>query len=307
MKEKFIAKAFAPESEVMIAQLNKIIDDYAAKGYRLSLRQLYYQLVARDLTENTVQAYKRIGDLVSNARLAGRIDWAMIEDRNRETIVPPMWESPAQIVEAAASQFAIDRWKDQNWHVEVMVEKAALEGVLIPVCRKLGIRFSANRGYSSSSAMYETGKRLARMSGIHGKSICILYLGDHDPSGIDMTRDVLERLELFSGGYQIVDVKRLALNMDQVEALHPPENPAKTTDSRAEKYIAEFGESSWELDAVSPEQLDQLVTDAVIALRDEGAWQHALAAEDAMKKELQGFAKSYRSKHYGEDGYAFQD
>lgn len=301
MKEKFVDKTFSPESEATIVQLNRIISDYAAKGYRLSLRQLYYQMVARDLVENTLQSYKRMGDLVSNARLAGRIDWEMIEDRNRETITPPMWSSPDQIVEAAAAQFAIDRWQDQAWHIEVMVEKAALEGVLIPVCRRLGIRFTANRGYSSSSTMYETGKRLERMSGIHGKRICILYLGDHDPSGIDMTRDVLDRLNLFSGGYQLVEVQRLALNYDQVEALHPPENPAKTTDSRAAKYIAEFGESSWELDAVSPEQLAQLVTEAVVSLRDEDAWQHALAAEDAMRKELQGFVKSYRKKHKGAD------
>lgn len=295
MKEKFIEKEFSATSEALIVELNQIITQYAAKGYRLSLRQLYYQMVARDLIENTIQSYKRIGGIVSDARLAGLIDWEMIEDRNREVINPPMWESPAEIVQAAAEQFAINRWKDQDWHVEVMVEKAALEGVLIPVCRELGIRFTANRGYSSSSTMYEAGKRIYRMHSIQGKNLCILYLGDHDPSGIDMTRDVRERLELFSGCD--FEVKRLALNYDQIEVLKPPENPAKTTDSRTAAYIAEFGKSSWELDAVSPEQLEQLVTDAVVSLRDEDAWEESLAREDAMKAELEGFVKEYKAKN----------
>lgn len=290
MKRKFIAKEFGASSLATIRLLNQIIDQYRQQGYRLSLRQLYYQMVARDHVENTQQSYKRLGALVSDARLAGYIDWDMIEDRNRETITPPMWSSPAAIVSAAAQQFAIDRWKEQAVHVEVMVEKAALEGVLIPVCRELGIRFTANRGYSSSSAMYEAGQRLLDCVS-DGKEVHIIYLGDHDPSGIDMTRDVLERLELFSGSD--IEVRRLALNMDQVEQLNPPENPAKTTDSRARAYIEEFGESSWELDAVEPAALARLVTDHVESLRDEDLWNEAMERERKMKSELLAFAQEY--------------
>lgn len=164
MRERFVSKEFSPKTQAMIDTINSILEEYRAQGYRLSLRQLYYQLVARAIIENSLQSYKRIGDIVSNARLAGLVDWTMIEDRGRETVTPPMWRDPAQIVEAAAEQFAIDRWADQPNHVEVMVEKAALEGVLIPVCRTLGIRFTANRGYSSQSAMYEAGKRIESMA-----------------------------------------------------------------------------------------------------------------------------------------------
>jgi hypothetical protein len=257
------------------------------------LRQLYYQLVARDYIENTVKSYKRIGDLVSNARLAGLIDWDMIEDRGRETITPPMWESPAQIVEAAAAQFAIDRWADQPYHIEVMVEKAALEGVLIPVCRELGIRFTANRGYSSQSAMYEAGKRIARMCA-NGKEVLVCYLGDHDPSGIDMTRDVADRLEMFSG--DTIDVNRLALNFDQIGKWNPPENPAKQTDSRYAAYLLDFGESSWELDAVEPATLGDLVREAVAAVRDDELYDAALEREAEMQAELKAFARQYRKR-----------
>jgi len=288
MREKFIDKSFSSASLATIETLSAIVADYQAQGYRLSLRQLYYQMVARDLVENSIQSYKRIGNLVNDARLAGLIDWDMIEDRGRETITPPMWRNPADIVQAAASQFAIDRWADQGNHVEVMVEKAALEGVLIPVCRELGIRFTANRGYSSSSTMYEAGKRLEHYT--NEKNVYILYLGD-DPSGIDMTRDVRERLTLFSGS--TVEVKRLALNYDQIEEYHPPENPAKMTDSRASAYVVEFGMSSWELDALNPDTLATLVRDVVVDLRDETLWDMALEREAEMRAELEAFAKNY--------------
>ena len=292
MRELFVDHVFLPDSQRMIAKINLILEDYGRQGYRLSLRQLYYQLVARAMIPNIMQSYKRLGDLVSNGRLAGLIDWEMIEDRGRETITPPMWEDPAQIVDAAAQQFAIDRWVDQRNHVEVIVEKAALEGILIPVCKELGIRFTANRGYCSQSIMYEIGKRLGDQPGF--KRIHILYLGDHDPSGIDMTRDVTDRLTMFSR--DDITVTRLALNADQVEQWNPPENPAKTTDSRYRAYMEKFGTSSWELDAIEPATLADLVRLAVVRLRDNDLYAQALNKEGRMKRELESFVQEYRER-----------
>ena len=123
-------------------------------------------------------------------RLAGLLDWNMIEDRGRETVLPAAWTSPAEIVRAAAKQFRVDRWKHQPCHVEVMVEKDALSGILEPVCNELHVRFTANKGYSSSSALYEAGKRIAYARFHENRQVHIFYLGDHDPSGIDMTRDI---------------------------------------------------------------------------------------------------------------------
>ena len=293
MKEKFIDHKFNTASLALINTANGILSEYRAMGYRLSLRQLYYQLVARDYIENSVKSYKRIGNLISDARLAGLLDWGMIEDRGRETVIPTAWESPAQIVKAAANQFRIDRWQGQPCYVEVMVEKDALSGILEPVCRDLHVRFTANKGYNSSSAMYEAGKR------IEGASDCvdqvhIFYLGDHDPSGIDMTRDIAERLDTFT--YGLIDarkVHRLALNWNQVEEWQPPENPAKETDSRYQAYADEFGESSWELDAVEPATLADLVRDSVGELIDWDQWNEIADREASMRSELVKFADGY--------------
>jgi hypothetical protein len=293
MKEFFTATKFRDASLELITILNGILDEYAQQGYDLSLRQLYYQGVARGHIENSQKSYSKIGDLVSDGRLAGLIDWDMIVDRGRVSIANTHWTSPADIVDAAASQYKIDKWADQPNHIEVMVEKQALEGVLIPVCRKLDVTFRANKGYTSQSMMYRLGKDLA---GIHGtgKDIHVLYFGDHDPSGLDMDRDVSERLRLFSG--LSVSFERLALKYAQVQILNPPENPAKVTDSRAKKYIKVYGHSSWELDAVEPKELARLVEAAVVNLRDEKLWKAALKHENEMKAELKEFAEDYRRK-----------
>jgi hypothetical protein len=215
----------------------------------------------------------------------------MIVDRGRVSIANTHWNSPADIVDSAASQYKIDKWEDQPNHIEVMVEKQALEGVLIPVCRKLDVTFRANKGYTSQSMMYRLGKELASIQE-SGKDIHVLYFGDHDPSGLDMDRDVQERIALFSG--MSVAFERLALKYAQVQVLNPPENPAKITDSRAKKYIKMYGTSSWELDAIEPKELARLVEAAVVNLRDEKLWKAALKQENEMKAELREFAENYR-------------
>lgn len=307
MKEQFIERKFSAESQATIDLANEILEEYRAQDFRLSLRQLYYQLVARGYIENSQRSYKNLGSLISNARQAGLIDWSMIEDRGRETVIPTHWRSPAEIVRAAAAQFRIDKWKDQPWHIEAMVEKDALSGVLEPICRTLDIGITANKGYSSSSTMYEIGKRLAEAHEpgnltYDGKSICVLYLGDHDPSGIDMTRDVEERLAMYSGldSYDI-DVVRLALNIEQVERWKPPENPAKETDARYAGYRDTYGDKSWELDAIEPVQLADLVRQAVLSRRDDDLWNEAVARENAMRRDLQRFADEYRAPNEDED------
>lgn len=283
----------------MISLVNRVLDKYDEKGLKLSLRQLYYQLVSMDFIPNNVRSYKNLGSLVSNARQAGLVDWDMIEDRNRSTNANSHWNNPAHIIESASSQFRIDKWASQEYHIEIMVEKDALSGVLVPVCRGLDVGVTANKGYSSSSTMYEIGQRLSQKAG-EGKQILVVYLGDHDPSGIDMGRDVKERLEIYSE-LECIEFSRIALNYDQIKVLNPPENPAKESDARFAAYVKKFGKSSWELDAIEPEQLAKLVTDAVLEKRDDDLWQEAVQKETAMREQLLSFAKQYNEENPEDD------
>lgn len=301
MREQFIKKNFGAEARSMISTINGILTEYVNAGYDLSLRQLYYQLVSRNIVENTERSYKNVGNLVSDARMAGMIDWDVIKDRGREMVCPSHWSSPADILNTCGLAYRVDRWENQPCYVEVMVEKQALEGVLTPVCSEWDVPFTANKGYSSSSAMYEASKRFLKRAE-QDKECYVIYLGDHDPSGIDMTRDVDERLETFlkvslgraaneDGG---LEVKRIALNIDQVKEMRPPENPAKITDSRAASYIRRFGKSSWELDAIEPKRLASLVSSTIKRLVDMDAWKKSGELQQEGRDYIIKMAKNYK-------------
>ena len=296
MKIEYVSKNFTGKSLDLLSTIDTILESYAAQGYDLSVRQVYYQLVARDFIPNTQRSYKNIASLINDGRLAGFLDWDMIVDRGRHMIYPPHWDNPAQIVRAAAEQFRVDRWLGQSWHVEVMVEKQALEGVLEPVCNREDVRFTANKGYVSQSIMYLAAERIARAVK-QGKDCAIIYLGDHDPSGLDMDRDLADRYNVFLWGNSDVEVERIALTWDQIEQYQPPENPAKTTDSRYRAYIAQFGGSSWELDALEPSVLADLVTRAIRSYRDDHLWDDAIKVEKQMRRELTKFAKEYEERN----------
>ena len=276
-------KKFNEDRKDKIAKANAIIEEYRQQGFELTLRQLYYQFVSRDFIANNQREYKNLGDIINDARLAGLVDWLAIVDRTRNLQALANWETPAEIVEACAKQFRIDKWKEQQFRVECWIEKDALVGVIEGVCNELDIDYFSCRGYTSQSEMWVAAQRLAKYQK-KAQVPLILHLGDHDPSGKDMTRDITDRLSEFS--YSTIEVKRLALNMDQITQYDPPPNPAKITDSRAEKYIEEFGEESWELDALEPAVIAQLIRDAVEEVRDQGQWDEAVAEEEKQKEQL---------------------
>lgn len=316
MYETFIDKRFNPKHSALVTTADAIMRRYASQGYDLSLRQLYYQFVAHHALPNTEQNYKLLGKVISDARLAGRLDWDCLVDRGRETTTNSHWESPADIIEASARQFRYNLWESQPWYVEVMVEKQALEGVLEPVCRRNDVPFTANKGYSSSSAMYQCGKRL-RDAFDDGKKVAIIYLGDHDPSGIDMSRDVEQRLMLFSEAGEWDDsdqqcyldesyedryeVNRIALNIGQVRQYNPPPNPTKMSDTRADGYVRKFGGECWELDALDPEVLATLTETTIQSYLDTDLWNAAVLRQENAREDLKAMAADYRTKQDGED------
>lgn len=273
---------FSRKTEVIIKQANDIIAEYAAQGFDLTLRQLYYQFVARDLLKNRQKEYKRLGEIVNNARLAGRIDWDRITDRTRNVRSNSHWSSPQDIIDACVSSYQIDKWEGQGHRVEVWIEKDALLGVLDACCPALDVPYFSCRGYVSQSEMWLAAQRF-RAWERSGYTTVILHLGDHDPSGVDMSRDIADRLRLFGSK---VDVRRIALTMDQVDEHEPPPNPAKMTDARAQGYVDEFGDESWELDALDPTTLSALIRDAVNDYRNKRKWAEAEKVEKEAKRLL---------------------
>lgn len=284
---------FRNGSLALIDQANVIIDEYAAQGFDLTLRQLYYQFVARDIIPNQQSQYKRLGSVINDGRLAGLISWTAIVDRTRNLLRNSHWASPAALVSQASSWYGEDCWHDQTNRIEVWIEKDALLGVIEGVCRKNDCAYFSCRGYTSQSEMWVAAQRLITYQRAD-QWVHIIHLGDHDPSGIDMSRDINDRLRLFceGHGFNPPTIHRIALNMDQVNQYDPPPNPTKLTDTRAPAYIAQYGHNSWELDALDPATLAGLIEVKIKSLRDAELWNNALVHEQAGKVRLTELAET---------------
>lgn len=256
MKESFKNKLHLnKKNQEQLKVINKIIEEYLNDGYKLTLRQLYYQLVSRDIIPNKKLEYAKLSGLLVKGRMGGVIDWEAIEDRIRKPFLPYWVNNLTDAIQDTIYQYRLDRQYNQNIYIELWVEKDALSGVLKKITSKYHINLMVNRGYTSCSAIYNAYKRLYKQE-CNGKTPYILYLGDHDPSGLDMIRDIKERLEEF-GIYPTI--KPIGLTMKQIKQYNPPPNPAKITDPRANKYIKEYGNVSWEVDALNPKTLLELV------------------------------------------------
>jgi len=285
----YIDKSFTRTSLAVIEKANEICAAYAAQGFDLTLRQLYYQFVARGLLPNKDTEYKRLGQIVNDARLAGLLDWRYIVDRTRNLRALSHWQTPGSVLDSAAYGYRTDRWASQPHRVEVWIEKDALVGVIAGACERLDVPYFSCRGYTSQSELWGAAQRLIR-HGKNGQDPIVIHLGDHDPSGIDMTRDITDRLALFGAD---VTVRRIALNMDQVRHYQPPPNPAKLTDARATGYIARHGYQSWELDALDPATLDRLIESTIREYRDQWLWDRDTAAMEADRDRLTEIARRF--------------
>lgn len=278
MKQQYQTQNFSSERLELIAYIDRICVSYMADGYTLTARQLYYQLVARNIIPNNERSYKNTTKLLSDARLAGYIDWDAIEDRTRGFITRPRWGTGKQFINSVMPQYHTDLWRNQDMRVFVIVEKEALAGVLERVCKEFDVPLLAARGYPSVSTLREFADDQIIHHAREGQNIKILHLGDHDPSGIDMTRDLEDRLNLLCGDdAEYFSIDRLALNMDQIEEHGFPPNPAKITDTRAKAYIKEHGTASWELDAMEPRLINELVRENISLHIDDNQWDEDVA------------------------------
>jgi len=293
-------KRFSDRNLAKIEFAIEVLDDLTSRGYTPTLRQVYYRFVAADKIPNTQREYKNLGTVLNDARLCGLIDWDHMVDRTRNVQGESHWDSPAQIIRACANQYRIDKWEGQEHYVEVWVEKDAQIDVISKACGPLDVDFFSCRGYVSQSEMWSAAQRLlGRIE--EGRRPVIVHLGDHDPSGIDMTRDIAARMRVFDAEVKVV---RIALNMPQIEELNPPPNPAKVTDSRADGYITRYGTNSWELDALDPDYTVDLIEAEVLKFRDDGLFYEREDLEKQQREQLQDVSDNWGAvvawlKRYG--------
>ena len=275
-------------TKILLKDIIRILEDYKEQGYKLTLRQLYYQLVSSDILENKVQNYAKLSRILTDARLCGFVDWSIIEDRIRIPQRPSQWDSINDLVSAALSQYRKDRHYSQENYVEIWVEKDALSGILLPITEKYHLNLMVNRGYSSITAMWNASQRFQEQLN-HDKNCHIIYLGDHDPSGLDMIRDIKDRMSTFQ--IDNLTVNQIALTQSQIKQYNPPPNPAKENDPRAKWYIEKWGNVSWELDALKPQVLTILLESEIKKLINLELYNSIIQEENREKEQLEEFVE----------------
>lgn len=308
MKYAYVQKlALNAKNKEQLAAINAIVEKYRKQGYRLSLRQLYYQLVTQNVIKNDQKEYAKLSQLLTKGRMAGIVDWDAIEDRLRRPYIPYYVSGLKAAMQDTIDQYRLDRMKGQENYLEIWVEKDALSEVLKRSTGPFHVRVMVNRGYSSTSAMHDAFLRFNSVIDAANEEeesrnvkVTIIYLGDLDPSGEDMTRDIGERIKTFFFGFAREDwgwdeeefdpwfeehfeIVKIALTVAQVRQYNPPPNPAKVSDPRATAYIAKFGHNSWEVDALEPSVLHKLVQDNIKARIDADMFNAQVELEEKHK------------------------
>lgn len=287
-------RMWSTRKEIVIQNIVNVVNEFGKLGYKLTLRQLHYQLVGKNQIVNHITAYKKLGTILDDCRYGGVIDWAAIEDRGRVPKLPYYALDPEDAINDIIGSYRIDRQQGQRVAIEVWTEKDALSGILARATNTYHVRLCVNKGYTSSSAIYEAYNRFAQSMIHEDQKVVILYLGDHDPSGLDMVRDIHERLDMmmskgrFSDVYNSdqLEVQHLCVTKTQIRQYKLPPNPAKLTDTRAAAYIKDHGMESWEVDALRPEVLDKLVRDAIVDIIDMDDYNATLKQEKIDIKKL---------------------
>lgn len=263
--------------------LREAIATIAVEYDRLSVRQLFYQLVARGVIEKTERSYKRVCDASAQMRLDGTLDYRKVTDGHRTRRVVYAHDGLADALADAHAFYRRNFWRDQAETVEVWCEKDALTGVIQPVCDTYGVTYVATRGFPSITLRYESARVLVDL----GKPAHLFYFGDLDASGVRIS-DNLEA-ELRQHGAEVT-VERVALNPDHIREYRLPTRPGKWSDSRQAAFAARYGDASVELDALPPDVLTDLVENRIVSTIDVAAWRRAAKVEDLERQTLESLA-----------------
>jgi len=263
--------------------LRDAIATVAAEYDRLSVRQLFYQLVSRGVIEKSESAYKRVCDAAVQMRLDGSLDYRKVTDGHRSRRLVYAHSSLHEALQSAHDLYRRNYWLDQPRHVEVWSEKDALSGVIQPVCDAYGVPYVATRGFPSITLLYDSALAMAATR----KPATVFYFGDHDASG----QSISDGLERDLCGFDAdAMVRRVALNPNQIAAHSLPTRPGKLTDSRQAGFAARFGGASVELDALPPDRLAALVEQSILSAIDREAWRRVSEIEALEASTLESIA-----------------
>jgi len=234
------------------------IKNFIEENGIVSVRQIFYHLVARNFVKNTFSSYVNLDYLINNLRYEGIIPFNSISD------VTNLYGKKQYIKVSNCLYEALENYRS-NWndkfetYVEAWIEKEALANVIYPVTDMFGVYLNPCKGRSKVSQVYNY---IQRSRGHN--DLVIVYLGDFDPTGIHISESIMEQFN--KQGYDVV-VDRIALNENQIKELPVSFQHAKRTDPNYKKYYAKYGDVVYELDALTSKQLKDLVFNALVTYR----------------------------------------
>jgi hypothetical protein len=248
-----------------------------------TVRAVCYQLFIRKLLASMAKTCTNgVSTQLVYARQQGIVPWAWIVDETRHAERPGTWANPETLLVAAVRQYRRDRWQHQAHRVEVWSEKGTVRGTLAPLLEAYGVTFQVAHGHTSWTKSHDAADDYRRDS----RPMTILYVGDCDPSGMHMSEvDLRNR---FTWEQVPVQVRRLTILADDARRLGLPSFPAsdKKTDTRFKWFVREYGDTCWELDAMNPNDLREMVRVAIEEYIDWDAWQRCERVEAAERRSL---------------------
>jgi hypothetical protein len=267
-----------PSRDILLAGVKQVLATYA--GTAVTVRQLYYRLVAAAVIPNNLRAYKNLVAALSTWRRSREIPLAAFEDRTRAMAHydegwrhhdPKLWvRRHFEAIMHGARDYKLAKWYGQDKRVIVAVEKQALQGPFAEVCEEMGVDLAVCRGYPSLSFLRDIAQSMKDRSVTNEREIVVLYFGDFDPSGLNIP-EVVDRDLGPAFFHQSFDFDRKALTKEQIEEMDLIPAPVKLTDSRAEGFMAEHGEEVYELDAIEPARLQEIIRESIREHWDEDA------------------------------------
>lgn len=263
-----------------------------------TVRQIYYYLAGRlNVISLTRNAYNELDKKLVKARKLGKISWSSLSDRSRYTLEPEISdlspeEAIAKLLEDAPKKAGINPWNKMKTYIEVWLEKDALVGFVKPITSKYFVVLAPHRGYSSWSYINDGIERLKEAEN-SGKRTVVLTLGDHDPSGLDIERHLKEAIKEF--GLE-TEVERIALTYAQVDRYNLPASPLKKADPRAKSYRKIYGNETWELDALDPMALQQIIENEIQNYIDIGRWGEIILLNKAMQRKTREIVEWLKKK-----------
>ncbi len=277
----------AKSLEIINASI-RILEEIQPASVRAVCYRLFIEKLIPNMSKNSTGA---VGKQLVYARENGLLSWDWIVDETREAETISSWSNPESVISAAVNQYRKDYWAMQPRRVEVWSEKGTVRGTVAPILKKYGVTFRVMHGYGSATSIYG----IAQETMASNKPLTVLYIGDHDPSGLQMSEiDLPARLKRYGGRAEIV---RIALDASDVtDDTELPWFPAsdKTGDSRHGWFTELYGQRCWEVDALSPVVLRDRLDNAIGNLLDLNAWNHAVKIEAAEVESMQNIMGNWK-------------